>query len=449
MKNWLNRNIVLPLAAWKNKSSHLRHLKYLQQTQFDSLEEIRKKQWMQTKLLLIHAFETVPFYRYTWQKAKVSPGQIRTLEDLRILPVVTKEDIREFQSHFVSAIFDKTQLITKRTSGSTGIPLTIQIDEQGKQWKQACTIRSDEWSGYQLGQRVAKVWGNPEYRQNGFRGQLRNFFVERATYLDTLAIEDSHIQQFIAKLQKKQPGLLFGHAHSLFLLANRLKKDGISDIRPNGIISTAMPLHTWQRRVIHDVFGVNPTDRYGCEEMSLIASECEEHHGLHINADSVYCEIEQQGNSGNLLVTDLSNFAMPLIRYRIGDVATLSNRECPCGRGLPLIETVQGREADFVVTPNGKLISGISLTENFALHIRGTAQVQIVQETVHHLRIRLVADPTFNHESERQIARLVHETFGQDVRHEVEQVDAIPQEASGKYRFCISKVAKDELRAVA
>ena len=138
---------------------------------------------------------------------------------------------------------------------------------------------------------------------------------------------------------------------------------------------------------------------------------------------------------------------MPLIRYRIGDVATLSDRVCECGRGLPLIESVQGREADFVVTPSGRMISGISLTENFALHIRGAAQVQVIQETVHHVRIRLVPDELFNHESERQIAKLVTETFGTSVRHDIERVLAIPQEPSGKYRFCISKVAKDELRA--
>jgi phenylacetate-CoA ligase len=143
-----------------------------------------------------------------------------------------------------------------------------------------------------------------------------------------------------------------------------------------------------------------------------------------------------------LLVTDLTNFAMPLIRYRIGDVVRLSERVCDCGRGLPLIESVEGRDADYVVTPSGGLISGISLTENFALHIPGAAQVQIVQETVHHLRIRLVPDERFGADSERVIDRLVRDTFGPTVRHEVERVAAIPQEPSGKYRFCISNVAR-------
>src|SRR5262249_31869618 len=161
----------------------------------------------------------------------------------------------------------------------------------------------------------------------------------------------------------------------------------VYDVRPSGIVSTAMPLHDWQRTVTEEVFGVPATNRYGCEEVSLIACECEKHRGLHVAAESVLTEVEADGK---LLVTDLSNAAMPLVRYRIGDVVRSTDRGCECGRGLPLIESIEGRDADYVVTPSGALISGISLTENFALHITGAAQVQIVQETVTFLRIRMV-----------------------------------------------------------
>ncbi len=154
------------------------------------------------------------------------------------------------------------------------------------------------------------------------------------------------------------------------------------------------------------------------------------------------------GLPGKLLVTDLSNRAMPLIRYQVGDVVVPSTRLCKCGRGLPLIERVEGRDADYVLTPAGHLISGISLTENFAVLIPGTAQVQIVQESVTLLRIRLVVDDAFGDLSRRKIADLVRDTFGESVRHDVELVDAIPQEPSGKYRFCISKVARERLEAM-
>jgi phenylacetate-CoA ligase len=445
MLDFLNRHVMHPFMAWRAGSNHLRHLRELQKTQFDSPETIRERQLSALKAQLQHAHANVPYYRVAWNRAGVHPSDVKSLADLEAFPILTKADIRRHERALVSSEFDISKLRAKRTSGSTGVPLTIYIDEPAVQWKTACTIRADEWSGYRLGQRVAKVWGNPEYRHFGFKGWLRNFFFDRAVYLDTLNLNDERIAEFASRIRRHRPGLIFGHAHSLYLLACQLRKSGVLDIRPNGIISTAMLLHDWQRSVIEHVFSCPVTNRYGCEEVSLIASECEEHKGLHVNADSVYTEVQ---SNGKLLVTDLTNRAMPLIRYQIGDVVVPSHRCCKCGRGLPLIERVEGREADYVLTPSGRLISGISLTENFALLIPGTAQVQIVQESLTELRIRLVPDDAFGTESRRKIGELVQETFGAEVRYDVELVDAIPQEPSGKYRFCISKVARDHMEAM-
>jgi len=146
-----------------------------------------------------------------------------------------------------------------------------------------------------------------------------------------------------------------------------------------------MVLHPSERRTIEAVFGVRVYDRYGCEEVSLIASECGEHRGLHMNTDSLHVELLADGrrvppgSEGAVVVTDLRNRAMPLIRYRIEDVAVASEESCPCGRTYPLLARVAGRVADYLVTCNGKLISGISLTENFATLIPGVQQVQVVQ----------------------------------------------------------------------
>ncbi|MBP3961054.1 phenylacetate--CoA ligase family protein [Gemmata sp. G18] len=445
MLDTLNRHLIHPFMAWREGRPHLRHLDTLQKTQFDAPEVIRARQLEALQAQLKHAWDTVPYYRASWTQAGVHPADVRELADLEAFPIVTKADIRRHNRALVSSAFDITKLREKRTSGSTGVPLTIYCDEPAMQWKAACTIRSDEWSGYRLGQRVAKVWGNPEYRQFGLKGRLRNYFLDRAVYLDTLDLNDQRIAEFTKAICRHRPGLIFGHAHSLYLLACALKKARVFDVRPNGIISTAMILHDWQRAVIEEVLGCRVTNRYGCEEVSLIASECEEHNGLHINADSVYAEVP---SDGKLLVTDLSNRGMPLIRYQVGDVVVPSTRACKCGRGLPMIERVEGRDADYVLTPAGHLISGISLTENFAVLIPGTAQVQIVQESITQLRIRLVADDAFNTSSRQKIADLVRDTFGDTVTHDVELVDAIPQEPSGKYRFCISKVARDHMEAM-
>ncbi len=443
MLDFLNRYLMHPLMAWREGSPRLRHLRMLERTQFDPPEVIRARQLAAVQKQLWHAWNTVPYYRAAWTKAGVHPSDVRELTDLAAFPILTKADIRRHHRDLLSSACDIRRCRVKTTSGSTGVPLTIYCDDAAMHWKAACTIRSDQWSGYRLGQRVAKVWGNPEYRHFGLKGRLRNYFFDRAIYLDTLQLTDERIAAFARAIRRHRPGLIFGHAHSLYLLACTLQKRGLLDIRPNGIIATAMMLHDWQRVVIEEVLGCPVTNRYGCEEVSLIACECEYHHGLHINADSLYTEVTRDGH---LLLTDFVNSAMPLIRYQVGDVVVPSLRRCRCGRGLPLLERIEGRDADYVVTPAGHLISGISLTENFANLIPGTAQVQIVQESITQLRIRLVADDGFNETSRAQVAELVYRTFGAGVHHEVELVDAIPPEASGKYRFCISKVLQERLQ---
>lgn len=457
MFDQFHRHVLQPLWAAKANSAHLRYLRELERTQFDTPEVIADRQRVMLQDLVQHAYATVPYYRQAWDAAGVHPQDVRSLDDLQRFPIVTKQHLREQPEAFHSAAYAHAQVVIKKTSGSTGVPLTIRLDEPGKQWKYACTLRSDQWSGWRLGQAVAKVWGNPEYRHHGWKGRLRNWLLDRAIHLDTVHLTDSRIAEFIQALRRHRPGLIFGHAHSLYLLACKLEASRVTDIRPRGIISTAMPLHRWQRVVIERVFAVPATDRYGCEETSLIACECEQHQGLHINADSLYAEVDpaeavvnhEQGTiTGPLLVTDLTNRAMPLIRYRNGDMVTLSSRRCPCGRGLPMMEKVEGRDADYVVTPDGGLVSGISLTENFAVLIDGAAQVQLIQEEVTYLRVRLVPDQRFSAGSRSQIASLVNETFGPSMRHSVELVDRIPQEASGKYRFCVSKVAPEYARAL-
>ncbi|QDU20046.1 phenylacetate--CoA ligase family protein [Urbifossiella limnaea] len=447
MLTFLNRHVAQPYFARRAKSRHLHYLRLLEQRQYDPPAAVAARQLAALKVQLTHAYATVPYYRRTWDAVGVNPADVKTLADLTAFPVLTKADIRAHESELLSTPYRCAKLRLKRTSGSTGVPLTIRVDEPAMQWKHACTIRSDQWSGYRLGQRVAKVWGNPEYLHHGWRGRLRNRLLDRAVYLDTIHLTDAKVAAFAAEVRRHRPGLIFGHAHSLYLVACHLKKTGVLDIRPNGIISTAMVLHDYQRKLIAEVFGTPVTNRYGCEEVSLIASECEAHAGLHVNADNVFVEA-RTGTPGPLVVTDLVNRAMPLIRYQIGDVAVGAGRACTCGRGLPLLDRIEGREADYVVTPAGTLVSGISLTENFALLIDGTAQVQIVQETIHDLRIRLVAGDGFGPASHTQIEKLVRDTFGPTVRFAVELVDAIPQEPSGKYRFCISKPARDHLQAL-
>jgi phenylacetate-CoA ligase len=440
------RTMIGPLWAKWEKSPYLAHYRSLLRTQYDSPEIIRARQWDKIQSLLHHAYATVPIYRERFDQTGLHPGRIQSPEDFQRLPILTKTDLRRHGPAMVSKQFDPKTLHVKKTSGSTGVAVEVHIDDAAMQWKRACTLRSDEWSGWRFGEPVAKIWGNPEYLARGWRGRLRNAVLDRATYLDTLKMDEDALRRFAEQLQRRLPALLFGHAHSIFLFAEFVRKAGRYRFQPKGIISTAMVLHAWQRRVIEDVFACRVTNRYGCEEVSLIACECEYHQGLHINSDGVFLELERDGvpaapgEPGSILVTDLANRGMPIIRYKVGDVAVLSDARCPCGRGLPLLNRLEGREADYVVTPRGELISGISLTENFALQIPGIAQMQLIQEAVDRFVFRIVRGPDFGPVTVAGVQQKVRERFGPDVSFACEYVDEIPQEPSGKYRFCISRV---------
>jgi phenylacetate-CoA ligase len=443
----LVRTLIGPLWARWERSPYLHHLRRLRRTQFDPPERVEARQWHALAGLLRHAYVSVPLYRRRFDAAGLRPEDIRGPEDYRRLPVLTKADIRSAGDALRSDQYAREGLRLCKTSGSTGVSLQVWCDEESAQWKRACAVRSDEWSGWRFGERVGMIWGNPEYLRHSWRGRLRNALLERACFLDTLKMDEAALGRFAQTLLRKRTPLLFGHVHSVYLFAEYVRKVGVQGIRPRGIITSAMVLHGWQRRVIEEVFGCEVTNRYGCEEVGLIACECEQHHGLHVNADNIYLEVEREGQpaapgeAGSVLITDLTNHAMPLLRYQIGDVAVPSAGRCPCGRGLPLLERLEGREADFVVTPAGELISGISLTENFALEVPGVAQLQIVQEAVDRFRFRIVRGPDFGTQSTARLEQLVRQRFGTDVAYECEYVDRIPQEPSGKYRFCISRVA--------
>lgn len=435
-------------AAWE-RSPYLRHYRRLLETQFDCPERIRDRQWERLTALVAHAWQTAPFWRQRLSEAGLESGRIRAWDDFRTIPLLTKADLRARRADMLSDQFQTAAVHDRKTSGSTGVSVHVVVDDAAQQFQRACTLRSDEWSGWRLGERVAAVWGNPQYLKHGLRGRLRNALLDRATYLDTLKMDEAAMDRFAAVLRRWPPSLLFGHAHSLYLFAQFLRGRGRADIRPRGIISSAMVLHDWERQAIEEVFQCRVTNRYGCEEVSLIACECERHEGLHVNADALYLEVLRPdgtpaaaGEAGIVVVTDLLNQALPMIRYQVGDMAVPSPRPCSCGRGLPLLERIDGRIADYVVTPRGELISGISLTENFAVMVPGVAQLQIVQEELDRFVFRIVRGPGFGRDSLATIDSLVAERFGLDVRYECDYVDRIPSEPSGKYRFCISRVEK-------
>jgi phenylacetate-CoA ligase len=201
-----------------------------------------------------------------------------------------------------------------------------------------------------------------------------------------------------------------------------------------------------ERLVIEQVLGVKVTDRYGCEEVSLIGCECERHAGMHINVDHLVVEFLRDddtpaapGELASVVVTDLLNHAMPMIRYKVEDLACFLADSCACGRGLPMMDRVAGRVADFLVREDGVLVAGISLIENSLTRIAGIEQMQIVQTDVQNISLRIVPEHTFTTAARQQLVEYFAATFP-GTRIDVELIDAVPRERNGKYRFAICNV---------
>ncbi len=439
------RGVVAPLWARRERSPYLRQLRYLEYSPRRPVEVVRANQLRRLGELLRHAEAHVPYYREALRAAGVEARAVRSWDDFAAVPLLSKDDIRANAKRLLADNVPPEALHRKKTSGSTGVSLELFVDDASMQWKRACTVRFDQWSGWRFGERIGALWGNPHYRKS-WRGHVRNALLERTTFLDTLKMDEAAMARFHDALRRCRPTLLYGHAHSLYLFARYLKKTARLDIRPKGIVSTAMTLHDFERRLIEEVFAAPVTNRYGCEEVSLIACECRAHRGLHLNLDTVVVEFLRDGRPvapgepGAVVVTDLTNRAMPLIRYKVGDVAVPSKRSCTCGCTYPLMESVEGRIADYVTTPEGDLVSGISLTENFALHLGGVKQMQIVQERIDRLVLRLVRGDEGVDGIAARVAELVAARFGPRMEHAIEWVEAIAPESSGKYRFCISRL---------
>ena len=373
---------------------------------------------------------------------------VQSLDDLACLPLVAKQTLRESWEEIVTPDPGGAARQEKRTSGSTGVPLRILVDESARQHKAALTARHNGWAGYRLGDPVGYVWGDVGAPKTA-RERFRVAWLERIEVLDSQKMDEARMAAFTARLREQRVRVLIGHAQPLCHYAHYLKATGETDLPVRALIPTAMALYAKQRRLLEETFGAEVFERYGSEETSIIASECSEHRGMHIAEEHLLVELLNEsgapagpGEEGEVVVTDLLNRALPLIRYRLGDVGG-RGEACSCGRGLSVLARVHGRVADNVITPEGKIVSGISITDHI-VEVEGIRQVQIVQEARDELVFRIVRGEGFSEASEACLRGHCARIFGEKMRVRCEFVEALETGPRGKYRLCISKLAEEQ-----
>lgn len=406
-----------------------------------SESEIRDIQWSRLRELVIFVSRRSPFYRRRFQDAGFEPGDLKTWDDFAQLPVLTKADLRNHREDLISEGCSPDSLFYKRTGGSTGEPVHLYWDDAARRFKNAVVRRHNSWAGAEPGMKAAALWGDTE-KSVSWRTRVYRRLCERTVYLDTLKMDDEHLRAFVAELLRFRPQLLFGHAHSLYFFTQYLVASGSPRLPIQAIISTAESLAPGPRRVIEEYFGRILFDRYGCEEVSLIASECEAHDGLHMSAEGLYVELPSSDPSipAPVIVSDLTNRSMPLLRYEVGDLAIPADGPCDCGRGLPRLQRVYGRTSDILYAPDGRRISGISILDTFLIHIPGVKQAQIVQDAIDHVLVRVVAEPSYSSESESKLRRAILDIFGSAMTYDIVKVPRIQPTRRGKFQFTICQI---------
>ena len=441
----VRRHVVEPFWNWSKRQGLLEAERELDRTQWLPAAETEQRQLRALRALLTEVAAINPFYRERFAAAGLDPAALASIDEFRRLPVITKAVVRQQTEDLLSSGFDRSSLMRAKTGGSTGKALDLYFTEEVSRLRNAFGRRRRTWAGWRVGEPMGAVWGNPE-QATEFRARLREWLLGPTITLDTMSMTRDAVRQFEREWREIGPTLLFGHAHSIFILATLVDELKLTGIRPNAIVSSSMMLVPHERVVIERVFGTKVTDFYGCEEVGGIASECERHEGMHINADQLIVEVLREdgtpagpGEFGAVVVTDLLNLAMPMIRYRIEDMAEVSDRPCSCGRGLPTIRRIVGRTADFLVRRDGSRVAGISLIENSLTDLPGIDQMQIVQDSLDLVTLRVVRGRDFTPAVERDLTQYFEGQFP-GTRVVVDHVTAIAQEANGKYRFSICRV---------
>ncbi len=422
---------------------------FLEKSQWWTWSKIQALQAKKLPLLLDHAYKTVPFYRRCFDEHGLRPNDVKDLSDLKRLPILTKRDIQQDVTRLVSDQFKEKKKIEDYSGGSTGRPTRFYQDFSYKAWEQADMLRCYRMTGYQLGTRWAFLWGSDHdaSTHRGYWGAIKDHIIYNLVWINTFDLTADTLLRTLEQMARWQPKIIVAYVSSVALLAKLIREKQIRGISPKAIQTSAEVLTPDTRQLIESAFGCPVFDRYGCREMGNIAHECERHNGLHILAENNLVELvddngraAQPGSAGRLVVTNLNNYAMPFIRYDTGDLAVSAQQNCRCGRGLPLLSSVQGRISDVISSPSGKLLHGEFFSHLF-YKVDGISQFRVIQKSRRDLLVQIVPAQNFQ---EAKVFSYLRQAISQhgDPEFEIhfELHSHLPPAPSGKYRFTISEL---------
>lgn len=400
--------------------------------------------------LLDHAYRTVPYYRETWETLGFVPTTRTTKQDLTSLPLVPKEVIQRERARLTSEAFPPDQLEADFTSGTTGSRTSFYRDRAcrvarvGRQWGLL------EHCGYRPGDRRGLIWGvSSDLPRGDARLGLKARFRRYAQANEVLGcrvMSGDDMRDYHRRLTRFRPAVLYGYPSAIAQFARFIQHECLDPIRVDRVFCTAEKLRDGQRALFEEVFGGEVVNLYCSREHGCVGFECRPHRGLHIDAGSVAVEIlsdgrpAEPGETGELVLTDLLNYGMPLIRHATGDLAAWAEEPCGCGCPLPLITGLDGKEEDILYRPDGSLVAGILFSYLFTRH-PSVSLAQFVQNDRVSLDVYLVAEEGESEGLRNAALAEVRPIMGPDVDIRVHFVPDIPRNPrSGKFQQVVCKI---------
>jgi len=454
---WVSLSRFLFGTYWKllKRSKALDYYHFLLKRQFDSPELIREEQERRLKALLEYSYRNIPYYKDLFNEHNIDIKRRTGEEVLKEIPFLTKEIIKK---NF-NRLWKPRQGVKwyfNASGGSTGVPVKLVQDSEYADWRLAATLLFDEWAGCQIGEPRILLWGSPKevfQKTKGWKTKMHNFFSNDIT-LNAFKMSTERMGKYMELINTIKPTCILAYADAAFEFAEFIEKTGKRVHKPRSIITSAGLLTPEMRETIEGVFQCPVFNRYGSREVGAIACECEEHVGLHISDLTQYIEVINAdgkpcvpGEMGEIVITSLVNYTMPLIRYKIEDMGTMSSHRCPCGRGFSLLEQVTGRTLEMLVNKKGELISGTAVTLLFYFK-DSIKRYQIVQEDIDKLVIYL---ELIKHVSYEEYQKDIHSIenslkvlMGEETKIDFQVLEQIEPSPSGKYQYIISRVRKRE-----
>ncbi len=425
-------------------------VKDIEQSQWWPRERLEELQLQRLRHVVAMAHEHTPYWRSVIDEAGFSPAEIRSLGDLQRFPLLDKETVRARREEMVQR-GNQRRLMLVRTSGSTTEALQFYTDSNREAHINAGRIRGHRWIGVNKGDREMYFWGSPvELSKQDRVKQFRDLLINDGL-TNGFELNPELVAQYHAYWMRWRPKCIFGYPNSLALMVFLARPQGL-DLRSlserglKAICTTSEMLTETDRNLIAEAFGVPVYDSYGLRECGLVGHECSQSN-MHTMDEQLLLEtidpktLEPTDGEGELVLTNIVSTVMPMIRYRTGDIVTLSREPCPCGRTLQHVKVSGGRVADFVVTSDGRWIPGYAFIY-ICRSVKGIVKFQAQQDRQGRIRVLLVTDDSFPSDGREQVADQARARLQSEDEVTVEVVDDIRPAPSGKYRPVVSKVAE-------